>query len=222
MNVRMVCLARSFKHGGLCFAGKVWNDGRWERWVRPIPDRPGHALLDKEQRCSDGKSTCLLDVVDVPIRRWCPLDHQQENAHLDTQARWQRVGQVDVAALAELVDDAPGPLWFNGKSSRQGRNDRVPAANLGGLTHSLLLLRPDHACFHVSRNAQRFELDVRVEFAHAGHEYCLKVTDTESTRVFGAKGEGRHAQDAPFLCVSLGEVFPQTGDAYKLVAGVVA
>lgn len=218
---RIVCLANSRKPNGRCIAGRELIGSQPAGWIRPVSDRPGHAVSKDERQYADGSDPSALDVVDVPVLRSAPSMFQQENWLIDPDYYWEKVGQIgwdDLPALADPV----APLWIDGHSTFKGRNNKIPLTLTGPLKSSLLLLHVTEVGLRVHAPGEAFDdprRRVQARFEHADTKYALRVTDPIYERRFLAKPNGDYALGECYLTVSLGE--PYKGDAYKLVATII-
>ena len=219
---RIVCLANSRKINGRCVAGREWRAGRAGPWVRPVSDRAGQEVSEYERQYEDGSDPRVLDIVDVPVLEPRPHEYQTENWLLDAERYWEKAGRLSPLDLAALRDPA-GPLWVDGHSTYNGRNDKIPLEVAGSVTGSLRLLHVDVLQLVVSRPGEAFgnnKRRVQGRFKHAGREYRLWVTDPGFERNYLAKLDGAYTLGACHLTISLGEPY---GDAcYKLIAAIVA
>ena len=219
---RIVCLANSRKMNGRCIAGREWSDGRAGPWVRPVSDRDGQEVSEGERQYEDGSDPRVLDIMDVPVLEPRPHEYQTENWLLDPQRYWEKAGRLSSLDLAALRDPA-GPLWVDGHSTYNGRNDKIPLEAAGSVTGSLRLLHVDVLQLVVSRPGEAFgnnKRRVQGRFEHAGREYRLWVTDPGFERHYLAKLDDTYTLGGCHLTISLGEPY---GDAcYKLIAAIVA
>ena len=162
---RIVCLANSRKMSGRCIAGKeLTADGRPGGWIRPVSDRENEEVSEYERQYEDGSDPRLLDVIKVPVIKARPKNYQQENWLLDSEYYWEWVGRVAPNDLASFTDFT-SPLWINGYSSYNGRNDRVPFSYADSLHDSLRLIRVDRLGLFVSAPGAAF---VRLQAECAG------------------------------------------------------
>jgi hypothetical protein len=118
--------------------------------------------------------------------------------------------------------DPVAPLWIDGHSTYNGRNDRIPLALTEPLKTSLLLVHVAEVGLRVHAPGEAFDNPrrrVQARFEHAGVQYALRVTDPIYERRFLAEPNGDYALGECYLSVSLGE--PYKGDAYKLVATII-
>lgn len=212
---RLVCLANSSKYNGRCIAGK---DLMNRDWIRPVSANE-HGEISRLQMLSDGVEPTLLDIVEVPITRAVPKNHQVENYLIDGSRKWKIDGAMEVSELREFCDDVR-ILWRNGESSNSGIEDRVPIDEASKLRSSLLLIRPEHLRIVVVTSYYG-SLRVRARFVHNRTEYDLAVTDVRVDDIYRKRGLGEYdaCEFEVYLCVSLGESFNEY--CYKLVAGVI-
>ena len=218
---RIVCLANSRTMNGRCVAGREWRGGRAGPWIRPVGAHDGREVSEYERQYEDGSDPCVLDVVDVPMLEPRPHGYQTENWLLDDQCYWEKAGRLSPLDLAALRDPAD-PLWVDGHSTWNGRNDKIPVEVAGSVTSSLRLLHVDALQLVAGRPGEAFgnnKRRVQGRFEHAGREYRLWVTDPGFERRYLAKLDGAYPLGGCHLTISLGEPF---GDAcHKLIAAIV-
>jgi hypothetical protein len=187
-----------------------------------VSARTTQEISEEERRYEDGTDPKVLDIVAIEMIRPLPQLHQQENHLIDDRCYWVKRGTVSWGDLQRAVEDPAGPLWINGYSSSQGRNDRIPEDRLSRLTGSLCLVWPNRLSLIVATEGGDFgppRRRVRAGFDLCGHSYCIIVTDPWMERQYLAKPDGETALEETVLCVSLAEVF--YGYAYKLAAAVI-
>jgi len=85
---RIVCLANSYKTGGLCIVGREIVQNGFGNWVRPVSNRPTAEVSFLEYRYADNTSPRLLDIIDIPLLNPQPRQHQTENHVVDRTQRW--------------------------------------------------------------------------------------------------------------------------------------
>lgn len=247
---QLVILAKALTDGGLCFAARELEGERnWVRISGPDPafaggDGPGSAieklpspellladpkhLAVKEDQCQyeDGGEANLLDIVEIafdkPEPDKCKKErengYQRENLLIKPDARWKKIGALD-------EDDSMDPfvdkfdLWYEGASSKEGSKNMVPRAYTKDLTDSLRLLKVDH--LHIKFYPEKGQM-----YAHFAHprtleSYAFHCTDTRMEQQYGRDGPGLDLPGPLYLCVSLSRIHKPSGNAYKLVAGVI-
>ena len=219
---RIVCLANSRKKSGRCIAGKdITGDGRPGVWVRPVSDREAGEVSEYERQYEDGSDPRVLDVIDVPVLKAQPSDFQRENWLLDPEHYWTRIRRVTRNELTQFVDPVT-PLWIDGYSSFNGRNDRVPLYEAKRLDSSLRLIRVDRldvAVFQPGRDFGDYKRRVQGCFTHNNAEYRLWITDPVYERDYLRRADGDYEINESYLTVSLGDSYD--GYCYKLIAAII-
>lgn len=209
----IVCLAHSYKHDGRCVAGKEIASGEW---IRPVSERASGELREEERRCSDGGMPELLDVIRIRLEEPAPHGYQKENWLVDPEFYWVRMRKLHAATLMRF-EDPPRPLWSSGEAVPHGRNDRVAEEAANAFDFSLQLIRPTSVILRSEAEGGRTR--VRAEFAWAGEEYFLPVTDPAVC--LSLKRRTSRKMEHAWLTVSLGEPYTD-GFCYKLVAAVIS
>jgi len=223
---RIVCLANSWRQGGTCVAGKEVNaDGTFGAWIRPVSQRQTMEISDDELTKQSGYKLKLGDVVDIRFEHAAPHRHQVENHVITDGVSWADHYKKSVAELAGAVDHVDGDLWHNGTSSKYGINDEVPAAAIASITSSLLLIQVPQLevqITHEQRDDGHVSRRFRGEFTHNETLYRFRITDPSlNWRIKDREISVFHYEN-PLLCVSLSDVFEDTGYAHKLIAAVFA
>lgn len=219
---RLVCLANSRKLNGRCVAGiELLSGNRRVGWIRPVSAREHEEVSEYERQYEDGSDPHVLDVMNVPLVEARPNGYQQENWLLDPNEYWQKVTRVSWSDLERLADPV-NPLWIDGNSTYNGRNDRIPLAQANGLTSSLRLVRVDQLTLAVFKPGEAFgnpKRRVQGRFVYSGTEYRLWITDPHYEREYLAKSDGQYEIGESYVTVSLGE--PHNDACYKLVAAIM-
>jgi hypothetical protein len=222
MVKRLLCLANSRKLNGRCVAGieLSGSNGRIG-WIRPVSGREHEEVSEYERQYEDGSDPRVLDVMNVPLLEARPKGYQQENWLLDPDHYWQKVTRAAWSDLERLGEPA-SPLWIDGYSTYNGRNDRIPLAQATGLASSLRLVRVDQLTLAVFKPGEAFgnpKRRVQCRFIHSGTAYRLWVTDPRYEREYLAKPDGEYDVGESYVTVSLGE--PHNDACYKLVAAIM-
>ncbi len=218
---RILCLANSRKFHGRCVAGIELFGSDRRGWIRPVSAREHEEVSEYERQYEDGRDPRVMDIIDVPLIEARPKDFQQENWLLDPGQYWRKVALAAWSDLVRLSDPA-APLWIDGDSTYNGRNDKVLLAQAKCLTSSLRLIRVDGLTLSVFRPSEAFgnpKRRVQSRFVHHGTEYHFWVTDPTYEREYLSKPDGDYQLDESFLTVSLSE--PWEGVCYKLVAAII-
>ncbi len=218
---RMICLANSRKINGRCVAGIELAENRRVGWIRPVSAREHEEVSEYERQYEDGSDPRVLDVIDVPLLAAKPHGYQQENWLLDPKQYWVKVGRASWNDLGRLIDPA-APLWTDGHSTYNGRNDMIPLDRATGLTSSLRFVRVERLTLSVFKPGEAFgnpKRRVQGRFVHHGRGYRLWVTDPGYEREYLLKPDGDYEVGESLLTISLGE--PHNDACYKLVAAII-
>jgi len=216
---RIICLANSYKHGGTCVAGRAYQDGSVEEWVRPVSAREGRELSQTE--CSYGLlrgSVAVGDIADVQLARPARQGHQVENHEIAGADVWQKTGCATWTLLYACQDEDCPDFWINRGSSSRGLADRVPVYMASDFNASLQMIYLPRMEFLVGTGFNGGK-EVRACFSHLGQEYRLKVTDPWVCKGMKAKPVGHYPVGMALLCISISEPFD--GHLYRLVATVI-
>jgi len=222
---RIVCLANSRKPDGRCVAGKLYAQGKFGAWLRPISIREGEELSEQERHTSKGVEPTLLDILEFTIFRHKPSSHQPENYVINPQHKFKHVGRVSAQELIKVIDK-PTNLWIMGYQSKTfGKNDLVPPNRISEVSNSLYLINPHSFTIQVVQGT--YSLQVRGHFTYLGAEYNLRITDPIVEERFIPKGVGEYKIQDVLLTISLAEKLftvasnPSSSGYYKLIAGVI-
>jgi hypothetical protein len=219
----IVCLANSRKPPSCrCVAGREFTGKGFGEWIRPVSARPTQEISLEERRYKEGQDPSLLEVIAIEMKSPEPQRHQKENHLIDSDWYWVKQGTLTWQDLQAAVEYPGGPLWLNGYSSYNGKNDRVPEGSLDGLSRSLYLVRPERLRIVVASEGGEFgppRRRVRSRFNLCGYPYCIVVTAPHTESDFLGRSDGEYPMAEALICVSLGEVFH--GYAYKLAAAVI-
>lgn len=212
----LVCLANSRKHQGRCVAGRELIGQTLSGWIRPVSDRMGEEVSERERQYQGAIEPRPLDIVDIPMLGPKASSHQQENWLLAKGWFWAKRGRFPFSGLAQAAE-AAGSLWLNNSESSTGINNRVPIECVSGINCSLKLIAVQDLQIKV------FTLwDVRranAIFSFSGTRYSLRVTDPVIEDQYLTRETGYYNLGAAYLTVSLGENF--NGYCYKLVAAII-
>jgi hypothetical protein len=217
----IACFANSRKTSGRCIAGKVYENGNFGDWIRPVSSRPDEEISEDDRQYQSGDYANLLDIVSVPILRPVPEGFQTENHLIDDGYYWTREGTLAWNQLADAVDHVHA-LWINGYSSYNGQNDRVPERMAEEIEGSLFFLGPTSLHLNVSAEGAAFgnnKRTVRAFFRHNQTQYGIKVTDPVIEIAFLRRADGRYRLDSTFVCVSLAKGW--NGFCYKVAAAII-
>lgn len=220
MRKMFVCLAKSWKHGNYCIAGKevVRTNDRYivKNWFRPVLDGENSAVPLHDVRFEIGY------LVSCDVECALKSGHQTENYILSKKPNWKIVGKLSDSVVKSLADN-PAQLWSNGFNSSLGLNDKVPEHLFEECKNSLHMIRLDCAdviCVK-KESYQKEYTQRRLVFVYNSSHYNLPITDPCLSSMYANLSPGESAHIGPCLItVSLGE--PYAGSIYKLVAGYIS
>lgn len=218
---RIVCLASSFKHGGLCIAGREVTERGFGPWIRPVSARSTAELSREEYAYEDGEWPKPLDLIEVPLLRAAPRRHQTENMLIDDEQRLVKRGRAGFHRLTGLCEH-PESLWLDGESTFGGHLNCVSSAKAKQFNSSLCLIEVPSLQIEVVRDRGGTKA-LRALFDYGGNTYKLSITDPAAHRRWGLLGLGTHpvpANSKIFLCISLSEPYFDRR-CHKLVASVL-
>ncbi|MDM9599756.1 hypothetical protein QTN23_09690 [Pseudomonas shirazica] len=220
---QFVCLASSKKPGGRCVAGKIWGGPSHGTWIRPVSNRQNDSISDPERTYADGQLLRNLDITAVTFSSLQNHQYQIENHVICHPPLWASASRLGLDGLAQLVD-TPQHLWEPNFHSTGGVNDRVPPGLLNAQRPTLYLIRPESASVRVLAEGADFDdprLKVRATFRYNQRQYALKITDIQAEQDYLRRGTGTYPlPENTYFTVSLGDLDPRTGYAYKLVAAI--
>lgn len=223
---KIVCLAKSRKIGGLCFAGKeISKNNVIGDWIRPVSSRVSEEISSNECEYQDGCKPDLLDIMKIPIVKHKPTCHQCENYLIDNEYYWSKEGSFHKNNLTQLCDN-PKVLWEPHDSSYYGVKDRVQELFKDNIKNSLYLISPSSLTIEIQTEGEEFgnpRRKVRARFEYKSGMYLFPITDPDIERIYYKKENGRYTINNPegklFLCVSIG--LPHEGYCYKFVASII-
>jgi len=221
---RIVCLANSTKIGGSCIAGReVLADGKFGSWIRPISSRSTAEVSHAECKYSDNSVPKLLDVIDIPLTRAVPHNHQTENHVIDVTRPWAKKGQFPWSDLEQLRE-RPESLWINSDHTINGTFNCISQAEATTLQSSLVLIKKSKFIVEIGSKTwnERTTRTHRGKFKYKGIDYSLNLTDPVAIAAFAAKSNGDYELNEVYLCLSLTEPWEKDNNrCHKLVAAVI-
>ncbi len=204
MVLEIAILTMSSKNGGYCVAGIEIGNGRWIRLVSDDVNTHG-ALNNSDIQYLNGERCKPLDVVRVCIAKYFPIEHQPENALIDSRIRWEKIGTTTVENILRIHPAENHEVLFG------NQYNYITEAGIYKVDHSLILVRVTNFNI-VHPEGQR----VKANFTYRGTQYLdISVTDPEYYSVVGTW----HTDNA-ILVISLPES-PYNGKYYyKFVAKI--
>lgn len=208
---RVLILARSYKPGGWCVAGKIIGSRQHGQWVRLVGSDTSEGISSHRLRINQSNELASpLDLLDLSLVMHRPYLYQHENFELGTEAV-QRVSHLCAEDAIDLAD--PNQCFW--RSRYLCKTDRLPLSDALQEQHSLLLMRCRHVRIcPVDSSLRKF----RAQFSHQGVAYDLAITDPNVAQLAAGMPGGRMIPDA-LLTLSLGVPFHNY--CYKLVASLI-
>ncbi|HAU5603651.1 TPA: hypothetical protein JD320_002843 [Citrobacter koseri] len=209
---QLLCLAKSWKNGGFCIAGKNAQN----QWVRTVTANLGNNAI-----FHNGNNINPLDFFQATTLNHAPQGHQTENYIIDENVIFTANGHCTVNELGNYVD-TPLSLWETGTSGHYGLNDKIIIGQIA-VNNSLYLIKPDDTVIVQMQNEYGTD-KLRIRFNYNFDEYLLTTTDMGIQNYFRDEnnrlndGEEEELDGVSYLTISLAE--PLNGNLYKVVAGV--
>ncbi|MEZ7198816.1 dual OB domain-containing protein [Pseudodesulfovibrio karagichevae] len=218
-NITFLCLAKSWKKGGVCIAGKKVENNYVTGWIRPISNHDEGGISLAERRYADRTDPQILDYIECGVGEHCPNGAQTEN-YLIANSRWAKIG-VHNGSVAQYCD-TPDSLWGIGSSTRNGINDKITEVLASALDESLYLISLDEATVLVREEIEYggdTKTRVRLSFQYGGHPYILSLSDDVRKQYYLEQGIGEYPLENCHIAVSLST--PYHDHCYKVVAGII-
>ncbi|MDW1637133.1 MULTISPECIES: dual OB domain-containing protein [unclassified Vibrio] len=235
-SVVMVLLAKSYKPGGRCIAGrKVEFIGEKEvalgDWVRPVADdgTGKGALTSDMYTYEDGTEARVLDIVEVPIVKAFPLDGQPENYVVDETKKWKKIDYLTDDSIPR-VTEAVASIWND--TTTESNKVTAEYDEQGLVLQSLCLIQPKNFMVTLSNEYDDHEGEYKrkivASFDYLNVSYAnISVTCPAVRRIltnqYPQQGEdpitmSLNKGDNYILCMSLSPRFGREDIHYKLVA----
>lgn len=189
-------LTMSSKNGGYCVAGIDIKNGKWIRLVSD--DKNTHGALSKEDvRYSDGRYCKPLDVVRIAVDQYTPIEHQPENALIDSTKYWKKIRTTCIEDILKIHPAESHDVLLGNQYAY------ITEAGIYKVFHSLVLVKVTN--FTIVKFGQR----TKANFTYRGTQYSnISVTDPEYYSV----PDSWHTENA-VLVISLPES-PYNGNYY--------
>lgn len=234
----IIILAKSYKKGHWCFAGRELvknSDEKYEvlGWIRPVSsdeDSQG-SVFNEHSEYTSGEQAKVFDIVRIPFESHSPSPGQPENWLIDECEKWELISHHG-SGNASYFQDAPKDLWLE----LGIETDRISLAYEATvpIVQSLNIIKPEEFYVTLSNELDTYEVKykrhITADFIYNGTHYeHLSITDPKVRRMLRNQypGEGEESKrirlnhiDEYRLCVSLGPRFGKGDRHYKFVATI--
>lgn len=214
MRIKLICLAKSWKNGHYCIAGKeIKQNGRIGSWIRPV-----HRIFDSVP--ADVFPYEVGDIVSLDLDGKQNDSWQPENHLLSLNPNIQIEDHVSQEDIIKYID-SPTEIWGIGEQSSQGMNDRVPEHRLCELDHTLLFIFLKRAAIWNKQSNWDDSCKLRFYFKLGGEKYLFAITDPKiSAKYTNQLNPNEHIIiNNCFVTLSLG--LPLNCFSYKLAASIL-
>lgn len=199
-------LTMSSKNQGYCVAGIDLQNGKWIRLVSDDVYTRG-ALSKNDVRYSDGVYCKPLDVVRVAIDQYTPIEHQPENALIDSTKCLEKVGTIDIERVLKIHPDEFHDVLFGNKY------EYITEAGIYKVSESLVLVKVSGLTIY---KPSEWSTKTKASFTYRGIEYSnMSVTDPE----YYTTHNNHHVNNA-ILVMSLPDSPYNNKYYYKFVAKI--
>lgn len=240
-NVRVIILAKSYKNGARCIAGKRCeslpnNKVRVHEWVRPsLLNKAGEAIApitESEYRYSNqGGHTQVLDIMDIPYASNCTVAGQPDNFVVEKNKGWAKSSRFRAVCIFNIVDN-PDDLWLDARTTTQKVTKRY--VDEGNVETSLYLIRPTEFQITLSNEynewEERYKRKALASFNYNGTLYSgISVTCPATRKMlkdnYPPEGGNAITQTLPdgdeyAIVLSLSPILESTQMHYKFVATI--
>lgn len=239
-EVRFLCLAVSRREGGNCIAGIDADSGEW---IRPVNALHHGALAGGEifvavPGTQRPRRMAPLDIVRLRIEKYVGNQGQPENwtlipAHEGRPHSLLANSTADASIhfkIRELAKESAASGLLFGNDAKSVSHLAIQNAPL---TSSLSIVQPKYLRWQRDLNFKGYPcIDGFFDIGKRNIRHVIRLTDVAwETRLLELTRkepliehadlpEGTHEFET-YLTISLGDLFPQTGHHYKLIAGVL-
>jgi hypothetical protein len=238
--ISMLVLAKSYKSGERCIAGKQVTSTEGKNislgdWVRPVTNINGGegkgAIPRNVYFLSNKQEAKVLDIVRIPIIGRVSVPGQPENILIDEKRCWDYESSLSPSNVNYITDDV-NDIWDDPKAPSNIVTRAYDEKGLIG--QSLMLVKPVNFVLTLSSDYDDFNRYYRrritASFQYKGKQYeNFAITDPAILKMLKNKypaDGGTHVRmkllkgDNYSLCLSLTPRFGSKELHYKLIASV--
>lgn len=240
-TVKVIILAKSYKNGARCIAGKRCkslpnNKVKVHEWVRPaLKNTAGEAIAPithNEYRYSNQVGyTQVLDIMDIPYADDCTVAGQPDNFVVSKNKSWSKSSRFRADCVFNIID-TPDDIWLDTNTT----TNKVTKSYVdnGNVEQSLYLIRPTAFEITLSNEyndwEERYQRKSLASFSYNGISYTdISVTCPAARKMLkdDYPPEGGSAVtvklpdgDEYAIVLSLSPIFEKTQMHYKFVATI--
>jgi len=238
-TLSLVILAKSYKPGGRCIAGRLAKYNEEKKtltigdWFRPVADAdPKKGSITEEMyKYEDGTEVKILDVVEIPVIKHAPIDGQPENYVIDKSKKWKKTRSLTPGSIPKIAEN-PVSIWHDPESAINTVTANYDEKGL--ITQSLYLIKPCNLQVTQSHDfdeySDTYKKKLTASFSYLGKNYENISITCPSTKLilfnqYPKEGEPSTTKplrngDNYVLCMSLSPRFGDSEHHYKLVATI--
>lgn len=234
----LLILAKSYKQGGYCIAGREFTldaNGKYVlgKWVRPVtPYLDGkNAISEDISRLNNGKAIDIFDVVKFFSHHKAPESGQPENVIVNEAKVWEWQYSLNYSDILYHIE-TPISLWLDPRRTTDRRSSSGKVDEV--IEQSLYLIKPSQLeiilSFNYDEYTGEYKKEIHSDFIYKEVKYTnLSVTDPKVRRMLKNQypTEGGNDMrikmkkgDEYILCISLGPRFGKSQDHWKFVVTI--
>ncbi|MGL4869472.1 MAG: dual OB domain-containing protein [Aeromonas veronii] len=235
-TILMVLLAKSYKPGGRCIAGREVEYVAPKKvtvgnWIRPVADNSEGtgALTPEIYTYEDGTEAKVLDIVEVPVIDKASVAGQPENYIVDQTKKWKKVCHLNPSSIPK-IEEKMESIWLD--QDTDSNKATASYDEKGLISQSLCLIKPSEFKITLSNVFDDYEGSYKkkivASFDYLGIKYSdISITCPAVRKVltnqYPKDGENPVTisltkGDDYILCMSLSPRFGKDNFHYKLVA----
>ncbi|HAS6218543.1 dual OB domain-containing protein [Vibrio vulnificus] len=239
-TVRVLILAKSYKNGGRCIAGKICEDlpdnkVRLHEWARPAllnqKDEAIDPITVNEYQYTNGDFLKVLDIADIPKHANCEVAGQPDNFVVKRGEKWSKHHHFRADCVFNITD-TPVDIWLD--SSTSTNKTTKAYVDAGKVSQSLYLIRPTSLKITLSNEYndwnERYQKKTLASFYYNDVLYeDISITCPAARNMlrdsYPDEGAGAITMTLPegdeyALTLSLSPILESTGMHYKFVATI--
>jgi len=235
---QLVILAKSYKQGAWCIAGREISFNAetntysvLDDWIRPVSDDDEHHGAVSDDHCAydDGSIPRIYDLVEIDFLEGQVESGQPENELISANP-WRKIGSIRPDGIHNFKQE-PDDIW-NEMVGRDYVSEQYEQQ--GNIENSLVIIRPENFQIHLTHDQNeytgQYKKEIRASFDYEGVHYeHISITDPAIRKMLGRQYPDQGGDevvttlrkgDDCYLCLSLGPAWTDYNRHYKLVATI--